>query len=155
MRRWAPSGLASGLAGALLLGAVLSGCSEEGEAYCRLLGTEQRTLSDLAAQADQPGVDVLTPSLESLLRLRTDAPADLRDEWDTVVRAWQALADEVERVGVDPAQYRPGAVPEGLTAADRRSLAAVASKLDTPAVRDAATAIEDHAAQVCDVDFTA
>lgn len=139
----------------LVLATVLPGCSDPVDAYCEALAEEQRTLTGLAERAGEPGVDVLTPSLTSLGRLRDVAPDDLRDEWETVVQAWAALADAVETAGVDPGEYRPGTLPEGLTRQQRRHLAAVAAKLASPRVEGAALGIEDHALEVCDVDFGA
>jgi len=139
----------------LLVTTALAGCSDTVDGYCSTLADEQQTLTDLADRTAEPGFDVLTPSLAALERLRDEAPDDLRDEWDTVVRAWAALADAVADAGVDPGDYRPGQVPEGLGRAERRQLAAVASKLSSPRVVGAAAGIEDHALEVCEVDFGA
>jgi len=137
---------------ALLLG-LLTGCSEEGPDYCGTLADEKKTLTDLASRAGARQGDVITPTLESFERLRADAPEQLVDEWDTLLFAYRALADAVEAAGVDPAQYRPGRRPPGMSAADARTLATVASKLQSPRVLDAVAGIEDHAQQVCKVDF--
>jgi hypothetical protein len=140
---------------AALLVAVLSvgGCSEDSEDYCPALADEQQTLTDLADSSAKGGVDVLTPTLESFERLRAAAPEELQDEWETVVVAYQALADAVASAGVDPAEYRPDEPPPGLSKADSDRLAAVASKLASARVGEAVAGIEQHAAEVCKVDF--
>jgi hypothetical protein len=134
---------------------LLAGCASDEESYCEVLAEEQKTLNDLAEQAADAETDVLTPTLDSFERLRDAAPDELADEWDTVVFAYQALADAVAASGVDPAGYRPGGKPEGLSSAEARRLAAVASKLRSTRVAEAGSGIEDHANEVCGVDFGA
>lgn len=137
---------------ALLLVAALSGCADADEEYCGALAEEQETLTELASGAGRD--DVLTPTLASFERLREAAPEELADEWDTVVFAYRALADAVEAAGVDPGDYRPDRPPPGLSKQEARRLAAVASKVASSRVRQAAGGIEQHAAEVCDVKFT-
>jgi broad specificity phosphatase PhoE len=122
-------------------------------AYCSTLKDERRTLERLADEAAQPGKDVLTPTLQALARLRKAAPEDLQDEWDTLYYAWSAMVDAVRRAGVDPADYRPGQTPDGVSAADSRRLAEVASQLSSGRVVDASRGVEDQARQVCGVEL--
>lgn len=136
----------------LLLVAGLTACSE-GEDYCAALADEEPTLADLAARAGEPGVDLLTPALEAYQRLREEAPDELGDEWDTVVLAHEALADEAAALGVEPGELRFDRRPEGLSGAEFRGLRALADELASARVRDALEGIEGHASEVCDVDF--
>ena len=141
----------------VLLAAPLTGCGADdgaGGDYCTTLKDEKATLARLADQAGEPGKDVLTPTLESLGRLREASPSSLRDEWDTVYYAWDALVDAVRRAGVDPGDYRPGRTPEGVDAADARRLGQVAAELTSGRVVDASRGLEDHARQVCDVELS-
>jgi hypothetical protein len=138
--------------GLALLVALLTGCTEQEEAYCEALGEEQDTLSELAE--DGSG-EVLDRTLDSLERLREQAPDELRDEWDTVVRAYRALAEAVDEAGVDPAAFDPDDPPPGVTAEEARRLADLAGALRSTRVIDASLGIEDHARSVCDVDLTA
>ena len=140
---------------AVVLTTLLTGCASDEERYCEALADEQKTLTDLAEQAAGADADVLTPTLASFEQLRDAAPDELSDEWDTVVFAYQALADAVAASGVDPAGYRPGSKPEGLSKAEERRLAAAASKLRSTRVAEAGSGIEDHANEVCGVDFGA
>ena len=133
--------------------APLTACGADEPDYCSTLKSEQKTLTSLADRADERKGDVLTPTLAAFDRLRAAAPQQLSDEWDTVVFAYRALADAVKEAGVDPADYRPGKRPPGVTAAQARHLASVAAELDSPRVIDAVVGIEDQARQVCDVDF--
>lgn len=144
----------------LLLGALLGGCSGgdgggDGGDYCQTLKDEQQTLTDLSKKASpKGGTDVLTPTLQAFERLKEAAPQELQDEWETLVVAYQALADAVQRAGIDPADYRPDQPPPGLSKEQAAQLAAVADKLSSQRVLEAAQGIEDHAKAVCHVDFT-
>lgn len=137
----------------LALGA-LSACSEDPQDgdYCTAFAAEQESLARLA-EADAATTDLVTPALAFYQRLGEVAPDDLADEYDTMVVAYRSLAEAIEEAGVDPAAYERGTRPEGVTAEEARQLAAVASKLDAPRVREAATGIQDHADQVCEVDL--
>lgn len=139
----------------LLVGVLLAGCSgDDGGDYCQTLKDEQHNLTDLAKKASpQGGTDVLTPTLRSFERLKDAAPDDLQDEWETLVVAYQALADAVERAGIDPEDYRPDQPPSGLSKQQADQLASVADKLSSPRVLAAAQGIEDYAKEVCHVDF--
>ena len=140
------------LVGALLLG----GCSkDDGGDYCKTLAEEKKTLTDLADKASaKGGTDVLTPTLQSFERLKAVAPDELQDEWETLVVAYQALADAVKAAGIDPGDFNPDDPPPGLSKEDSDRLAALASKLSSPRVTDAAAGIEQYAKEVCHVDFT-
>lgn len=144
---------AGAAAGAVLALAVLGGCAQDGEQYCEALAEEQQVLTDLADSSDRSG-DVITPTLESFQRLRAEAPEELQDEWDTVVVAYEALADAVEQAGIDPAEYRPDDLPDELSDAEAERLGSVASKLVSIRVVEAVAGIEQHADEVCDVRFT-
>ncbi len=141
-------------AGAVLtLLALLTGCADEREEYCEALAEEKATLNELA-ESSADGGDVLTPTLESFEELRAVAPEELQDEWETLVVAYEAVVDAVEEAGIDPAEYRPDELPEGVSEAESERLAAVASKLLSPRVREATAGIEQHGREVCDVSFT-
>ena len=135
------------VAAVVLLGA-LPGCSAGGDDYCETWFEEQRKLAELDAGA--PGTDLVTPVLASYERLDEVAHDELADEYVTLVKAYSALADAIEEAGVDPADYQVDQRPAGVTGAEARQLAAVASKLAAPRVRQAAAGVEDHANQVCD-----
>ena len=146
----APRRRPAALVATLMLAAVLVGCSSDEDSYCEALSAEQDTVSQLAARGSG---DVLTPTLASFERLQDAAPDELRDEWDTVVRAYRALADAVDETGVDPGSYDPEKPPAGVPGAQARALADAAKSLQSARVLDAGRGIEDHARTACDVDF--
>jgi hypothetical protein len=135
---------------ALVLG--LMGCSDPEEGYCETLAAEQEELIELA---ERESGDVLSPTAASFQRLQDEAPEELRDEWDTVVGAYQVLAETIDELGVDPESYDPEAPPDDLSDGDVRRLATAAGALGSTRVVDAVRGIEDHARTVCDVDFSA
>lgn len=140
----------------VVAGTLVTGCGQdETERYCEALAEEQENLAELAERADAADTDVLTPVLEAFERLRDEAPTSLADEWDTIVFAYRGLVDAVEEAGVPLAAYTPGERPEGVDRKQARQLTAVAATLVSPRVLSAARGVEDHAREVCDVDFDA
>lgn len=137
----------------VLAASALTGCTSQQEAYCEALAEEQEQLTRLADDATEGGEDVLTPTLESFDRLRAESPDELRDEWDTLVAAYESLADAVQSTGIDPGDYSPDDPPPGLSKAERERLEGVASKLASFRVTEATLGIEQHATEVCDVEF--
>ncbi len=139
----------------LVLAAALTGCSDDQDAYCGALTDGQKKLDALAdSSAKKDSDDPVGPTLTVLEGLRAEAPAELQDEWDTVVFAWQDLDDLVQTLGVLPTDLGKGAErPPGVSLKELRDLRATAAKLQSPRVLDAARGIEDHAREVCDVEF--
>jgi hypothetical protein len=141
---------------AAVLATGLAACSDPQDDYCETFLDSRQRLSDLAgqqaeaAQQGSEGVDVVTPTLESFEELRTLAPEELQDEWDTLVFAYRDLVEALEAAGVDPADFLGGEPPEDLPPDVRRELARVAGKIDSPRVVEAANGVEGHAAQVCE-----
>jgi hypothetical protein len=141
---------------ALLLAPLLvTGCSDAGggDGYCEALAAEQKTLDDLADDPDAAG-NALSSTVASFERLRAAAPDSLKDEWETVVVAYEAFVDAVQGAGIDPGGYDPDHPPRGVSRAEADRLASFAAKLGSPRVLAATTGIEEHAKEVCHVDFS-
>lgn len=140
---------------AVLLGALLTACSGDGDdGYCSLLDTESKALNDLADQSAAKDPDYLTDALALFQRLRKAAPADLRDEWDTVTFAWSDLVEALDEAGIEPGEFDPGKRPDSVSAADFAHVRDVAAKLASVRVLDAVSGINDHAQQACEVDLS-
>ena len=142
----------AGLA-AVLVAAGLSACGSRTDDYCSTLRDDQQTLQRLAAGKGEPGTDPVHGTLEVFTSLRDKAPEDVTDEWDTMVYAWQTLADALDRAGVDPSTYRAGSRPPGVTPAQQKAIAQAAAELSSARVLDAGRGIEQHALDVCKVDL--
>ena len=137
-----------------VLATSLAGCSSDpDEAYCETARAERARLNTLADQAADAEADVVGGTLASLRRLRDDAPPELEDEYDTVVNAWEALADAVEAAGIDPAEFDRKETLRELDRPDAQRIRQAAGALGEARVIDATQGIEDHALQVCDVDL--
>ena len=147
-----PRAALGGLAG-LLLVLPVAGCAGDTESYCAGLEEQEQTLTDLASRADQPGTDVFTESLDVFEALRDAAPGDVVDEWDTLVFAWQGLADAFEAAGTMPTEFDPADPPPDLDQAEVDRLVDAAAELRSPRVVSAGDGIEQHAKDVCGVDL--
>ena len=86
------------------------------------------------------------PELESLA---AKAPSDLKDEWQVVVNAVHGFAQAFEDTGVDPGTADLSALPDSVTAEQRKRITDAASALVSPQVTEAVAGIEQHALDVC------
>lgn len=139
------------LAVGVLLAASLTGCASDTEQYCGTLRSDRPTLNRLASTS-RPGSHVVPRTLAVFTDLRDKAPDDIRDEWDTMVFAWQTLGAAFRRAGVDPAAYRPGKTP-GVSARQDQAIRDAAAQLSSARVLDASRGIEQHAQDICNVDL--
>ena len=137
----------------LALVASLTGCAGETDRYCGELRAEKQTLSELAVQSDKPGKDVLEETLSVWKDLRDKAPADIEDEWTTLVFALENLVDAFHRAGTTPAEYNPASPPPGVSKQEADELQDAAAKLASERVRAAGRSVEQQARDVCDVDL--
>lgn len=138
---------------ALLVVTALTGCASETDKYCDELRTKKQQLADLAVEADKPGKDVLTQTLDVWRDLRHTAPGDIEDEWTTLVFALEGLVDAFHAAGTTPDEYDPASPPPGVSKQEAADLQDAAAELASPRVRDAGDAVEQHARDVCKVDL--
>jgi hypothetical protein len=135
----------------ILVGGSLTGCASDTQQYCGTLRQDRPTLNRLASTA-KPGSHVVPRTLAVFQNLRDQAPDDIRDEWDTMVFAWQTLAAAFRKAGVNPAAYRPGKTP-GVSAQQDKAIRDAAAQLSSPRVLDASQGIEQQAHDICKVDL--
>ena len=81
------------LAALLLAVPLLAGCASDQERYCEAVEENQTELSDIAAQGGQ---EALLEALDIYRALREEAPRDITDEWDQVIRSIAALEEALE-----------------------------------------------------------
>ena len=129
------------LAAALL---PLAGCASEQEQYCDAVEEHQAELSDITSQG-VPGA--LLEALPIYRDLRDEAPPDIRDEWDQVVSALEALQAALDDAGIAPEDYDPEdtSVPQD----DRDAIAAAADGLLSAESERAFDAVDQQARDVC------
>lgn len=137
---------------ATVLGVSLAACASDTERYCDALAERQQTLADLAVSG--AGEDeVLADTLEVVRDLRDRAPGDVRDEWSTVVFAYEALAEAFDAAGTGPSEYDPASPPAGVSEEEARRIEGAAAELRSSRVMQAADELEQHARDVCTVDL--
>ena len=132
----------------LLLLTVLAGCGEDEPFadYCEEVKSQQKPLTEAAAQQDTLGLIAALPSFEAL---QAKSPDDLTDEWAVVTKRIQVLVDALEEADVDPATYDREEPPEGLSEEDRAAIDAAARELASPAMVVALEGVQQQARDVC------
>ena len=138
--------------GALLVAApLLAACASDQERYCEAVQENQTELSEIAAQGGQ---EALIEALDIYRELQDEAPRDITDEWDQVVRSVEALDEALADAGVDPATYDPKEPPEGVTEEERRAIAEAASEVGSRETLEALSGVEQQARDVCKTPLT-
>ena len=133
-----------------LLAVLATGCASETETYCGDLAERRDELTELAAS---PDADALQETRDVLGELRDSAPADIEDEWSTLVFAYESLAEAFDDADVAPGEYDPASPPAEVTDEQARRIEGAAAELRTPRVVQAADGLEQHARDVCKVDL--
>ena len=138
--------LARGLALALPF-LLVAACSDDPEsAYCEVVEERQEELTEVLAGG---GPTALLEALPIFEDLASEAPVDIRDEWDTVVDALQGLEEALEDAGVDPATYDSEKPPAGLSTKERDRIEAAASEVADPKTAAALAGVDQQARDVC------
>jgi hypothetical protein len=145
-RRWRAGGLA-----AVAVCALLAGCASEQEQYCQAVADHQEELTEIAAQDDGTA---LLDALEIYRELRDEAPSDITDEWQQVIRSLEGLDEALADAGVDPAAYDPEQPPEGVTPEERAAIARAASEVGSLETQQALQGVEQQARDVCKTPLT-
>ena len=142
----------SRLAASLLAAAVLLvGCGEPTDEevrtdYCETVRQEQRTLSERLAEQSPTALLDARPVFE---RLAAAAPDDVADDWRVLLDALDNLDEALAAADVDPATYDPAKPPAGLDREARTAIERAAAELLNPRTREAVTAVDQQARDVC------
>lgn len=148
IRRLAP------LLAVVLLAGTAVACQSQQETYCESLRAERQTFLELGRDVRQGKDGAITDGIEVFDQLREDAPSDLRDEWDTFLRAWRGLASALDRAEVSESVFRRGEQPKGVSDGEYAAIQDAAAQLVDARVLEAASGIEQHARDVCKVDLS-
>lgn len=148
------SRLLTPLLAVVLLAGTTVACQSQQEAYCESLRAERQTFVQLGREVRQGKDGVIADGIEVFEQLREDAPDDLRDEWDTFLRAWRGLATALDRADASESVFRRGEQPRGVSDEEYAAIQDAAAQLVDGRVLEAAAGIEQHASDVCKVDLS-
>jgi hypothetical protein len=137
---------AASVAALVLLLSPLAGCASEQEEYCEAVKDHQKQLTDIMADG---GPTVLLRALDSFRELRAEAPSDITDEWQQVIRSIEALERALDDADVDPADYENGKPPEGVGKQDREAIAQAADEIGSRETEVALAGVRQEALDVC------
>ncbi|NYG57429.1 hypothetical protein BJ980_000352 [Nocardioides daedukensis] len=133
----------------VLVTGVASACSESEddrrEAYCEQV---KKDSAELTRITDEGGQSAFVTALPILDGLAEKSPSDLKDEWQALTNALHGLDDALKETGLEPADV-DGELPDGLSAAERRTVIGAASVLASDEVLAATEGIEQHALDIC------
>jgi hypothetical protein len=106
----------------------------------------QERLSEIMSDA---GPTALLDALDSFRELRDEAPDDITDEWQQVIRSIEGLERALDEAGVDPDDYRDGKPPEGVSKQDRAAIARAADDIGSRDTEVALAGVRQQALDVC------
>ncbi len=138
--------LAACLATLPLLVSPLAGCASEQEEYCQAVKDHQERLSEIMSDA---GPTALLEALDSFRELRAEAPSDISDEWQQVIRSLEALDQALADAGVDPADFDRGKPPEGVSKEEQEAIARAADEIGSRETELALAGVRQQALDVC------
>jgi hypothetical protein len=130
---------------------LLAGCGSDQDDYCGAVEEHQAELTDIVSST-RP--DALLQAQEILEDLRENAPDDIADEWQVLVRAVDGLGDALRDAGADPGAYDPDDPPAEVTEEQQEAIAAASTRLASPEVADAFRAIDQQVRDVCHTPLT-
>ena len=128
----------------------LAGCGDPTEDYCGQLREDRK---EFAEMLESESSSALLGNLPMLRGLAEKSPEDLKDEWQTYLRAIEGLDQAIEDAGVKPSDFDDGRPPAGLSDTDRKAIAEAAGQITTEEVIAAASGIEQQARDVCKVNL--
>jgi hypothetical protein len=138
--------LGGSLAALTLLVTPLAGCASEQEEYCDAVKEHQKRLTEIMSDA---GPTALLEALGSFRQLRAEAPSDISDEWQQVIRSIEALDQALDDAGVDPADFERGKPPEGVSKEEQEAIARAADEVGSQETEAALAGVRQQALDVC------
>jgi hypothetical protein len=130
----------------LLLLSPLAGCASEQEQYCQAVKDHQKQLTEIMSDG---GPTALLDALASFRELRAEAPSDISDEWQQVIRSIEALEQALNDAGVDPSDFDGGKPPEGVSKEDQEAIARAADEVGSQETEVALAGVRQQALDVC------
>jgi hypothetical protein len=137
---------AASWAALVLLLSPLAGCASEQEEYCQAVKEHQKRLTDIMSDAEPTA---LLEALDSFRELRAEAPSDISDEWQQVIRSIEALDQALDDADVDPADFDRGKPPEGVSKEQQENIARAADEIGSQETEVALAGVRQQALDVC------
>jgi hypothetical protein len=134
------------LAALVLLVSPLAGCASEQEEYCQAVKDHQEGLTEVMSDG---GPTALLEALDSFRQLRAEAPNDITDEWQQVIRSIEGLEEALSDAGVDPADFDGGKAPEGVSKEEQTAIAQAADEIGSQETEAALAGVRQQALDVC------
>jgi hypothetical protein len=138
--------LGGSLGALLLLLTPLAGCASQQEKYCDAVKEHQKSLTEIMADG---GPTDLLQALDDFRALRAEAPIDISDEWQQVIRSIEGLQQALDDAGVEPGDFEGGKPPEGLSKDDRQAIARAADEVGSRNTEVALAGVQQQALDVC------
>lgn len=134
---------------------LVAGCADERErareSYCEAVREHQRELTEITSGGGQTA---LLDALDIYRELRDEAPRDIADEWQQVVRSIEGLQTALDDAGVDPATYDPEKPPPGVTEQEQEEIAQAASEVASRETQQAFDGVHQQVRDVCHTQLT-
>ncbi|WP_028652056.1 hypothetical protein [Nocardioides halotolerans] len=100
----------------------------------------------------------LQKTTDAMHQLADEAPDEIKDDWETLVKGVDKLVDALKKAGLDDddmAALQSGQIPDGVDMAALQSLMTEIQALDTEEFQKAGDNINKHAKDECGVDLQA
>lgn len=134
------------VAGLVLAAPLAAGCSSDKESYCEAVKEHQGRLGEIASEG---GPSALLDALPIYRELQDDAPRDITDEWQQVIRSLDGLEQALDDAGVDVATYDPKKPPPDLDDEQVDAIADAADQVGSRETQQALQGLEQQALDVC------
>jgi hypothetical protein len=140
---------------------LLTACGDDGG---KAGGSSGDYCSDLKAAVKEvdalKGGDFsdLEKTTDTMNELADEAPDEIKDDWEILVKGVEKLVDALKKAGLDDddmATLQSGEVPDDVDMTALQSLMTEIQALDTPEFQEAGDNINKHAKDECGVDLQA
>ncbi len=131
-------------------GAKASGSGD----YCKDLKTTKKQVDAL----NDGDFSDLKKTTDAMHELADEAPDEIADDWDTLLKGIDKLVAALKEAGLDDADMaslQSGQIPDGVDMDALQGLMEEIQGLSTPEFEKAGDAINKHAKDECDVDLQA
>lgn len=140
---------------------LLTACGGDGGGKAGSGGDYCSDLKDAKKEVDAiKGGDFsdLETTTDTMNELADEAPDEIKDDWEILVKGVEKLVDALKKAGLDDddmATLQSGEVPDDVDMTALQSLMTELQALDTPEFQEASDNINKHAKDECGVDLQA